>query len=247
MPTHKSRLTKPENQENRTLLSRLAELKIPIGPGGNASPEFDWLVLEQTEDEWATIYELPLREVAVVLPAKMIVARSGKLITAAAMMTPWEDQPLELNDLEGRPYYRDLIGGLYRYPPILLNDWLTGEVPLRTGKVEGVILAYGYIPVPPKCHDETLLTVKLLLVDERRNELSFEFGVRVDRSVIRKCERRQRERRKFAQSVRGRGLFEPKGGQLRDQKSASREEAIKQPHVRGKHDGTGDARTPEPN
>jgi len=110
--------------------------------------------------------------------------------------------------------------------------------------VEGVIIAYGYVSVPPQCHDETLVTVQLLLEDERRDELSFEFGVPVDRSVMRKCERQQRERREFARSVKGGGLFEPKGGRLRDPESVSRD---KQPQAGGDHDTTCDARTPKPN
>jgi len=110
--------------------------------------------------------------------------------------------------------------------------------------VEGVIIAYGYVSVPPQCHDETLVTVQLLLEDERRNQLSFEFGVRVDRSVMHKCERQQRERRD-ARSVKGGGRFEPKGGRLRDEESVSREGAIKQAHASGEHDATGHARTPE--
>jgi hypothetical protein len=96
----------------------------------------------------------------------------------------------------------------------------------------------GYIPVPPECHDETLVTVKLLLMDERRNELSFGFGVRVDRSVMRKCERQQRERRAFAQSTKGGELFEPKRGQSGDQKSVSPGETLKQPRASGKHGAT---------
>ncbi len=174
----------------------------------------------------------------------MTVLKSGILITDVAMRTPWDDCPLELSDLEGRPYYQYLIGRLYHSPPQLLNPWLERDVPLRPCRVGGVIIAYGYVSVPPQCHDETLVTVQLLLEDERRDELSFEFGVPVDRSVMRKCERQQRERREFARSVKGGGLFEPKGGRLRDPESVSRD---KQPQAGGDHDTTCDARTPKPN
>jgi hypothetical protein len=245
MPTQRSRLTKTEDQEYRARLSGLEQVGIPIGHAGDPSHEPDGLTLEQTEDELASIYELPLKEVAVVVPVKMKVLRPGGSIMNFAMMTPWDDWPLELSDLEGRPYYQHLIGGLYHYPPILLNDWLTGEVPLRPGKVEGVIIAYGYIPVPSQCHDETLVTVQLLLEDERRKELSFDFGVRVNRRVMRKWERRQRDQLGLARWNKGVGLYEPKRGQPGDQKSVSRERAIKQPHASGEHDATYDARTPE--
>lgn len=137
--------------------------------------------------------------------------------------------PLDLWDPKESAYYADLIGGLYHFPPKVLNPWLERDVPLRPRQVEGVIVAHGYVSVPPQCHDETRVTVKLLLEDERRNELCFDFRVGMDRSVMRKCERRQRERREFARSVDGRGLVERKG--LRDQQSAFPGEALKQPHA----------------
>ena len=103
---------------------------------------------------------------------------------------------------------------------------LTPEVPLRQRQVQGVIVAEGWTSVPPECHDESLVTVELLLRDERRNELCFEFGVRVDRSVKRKYERRQRERHERMRSTKGGGRYGPAGGQFGDQKSVSPEEAI---------------------
>ena len=247
MPTQRLTLNATEEQAYRARLSRLEKLGIPVGCAVDPRHEPDRLTLEQTPDEPARIYELPSGEVAVVVPAKMIVLKSGILITEVAITTPWEDFPLDLWDPAESPHYKDLIGGLCQFPPAVLNPWLERSVPLRPRQVEGVIVAHGYVSVPPECHDETLVTVKLLLQDERRNELSFGFGVRVDRSVIRKCERRQRERRELARVAKGCGLFEPKGGQLRDHKSVLREEAITQPHVGGEHDGAGDARTPEPN
>jgi hypothetical protein len=245
MPTQKLKLTNTEDQEYRTRLSRLEKMDIQIGHAGDPSHEPDGITLEQIEHEFARIYELPSGAVAVVVPAKMIVLKPGILITDVAMMTPWDDFPLDLSDPEGSLFYKDLIGGLYHFPPRLLNPWLKREVPLRPRQVEGVIVAHGWSSFPSKYHDESLVTVELLLRDERRNELCFDFGVRVDRSVKRKYERRQRERREFARSTKGGGLYERKGGQPGDQKSVSPEEAIKQPHASGEHDATCDARTPE--
>jgi hypothetical protein len=245
MPTQRSRLTKTEDQECRIRLSRLEQLGIPVGRAVDPPHQLNRLTLEQTPDEFSRIYELPLGEVAVVVPATMTVLKSGILITHVAMMTPWEDWPLDLWDPKERSYYTDLIGGLCQFPPTVLNPWLERDVPLRLRQAEGVIIAHGYVSVPPECHDQTLVTVKLLLMDERRDELAFEFGVRVDRSVMRKCERLQRERREFARSVKGSDVFERKGGQLRDQKSVLGEEAIERPRAGGEHDATGDARNPE--
>ena len=234
MPTQRLRLNTTEDQAYRARLSRLEKLGIPVGCAVDSRHKPDRLTFEQTPYEFARIYELPSGEVAAVVPATMTVLRSGILITHVAMMTPWEDCPLDLWDPEGSPYYKDLIGGLCQFPLTVLNPWLERDVPLRPRQVEGVIIAHGYISVPPECHDETLVTVKLFLMDERRNELSFGFGVRVDRSVMRKCERQQRERRAFAQSTKGGELFEPKRGQPGDQKSVSPGETLKQPRASGK-------------
>jgi len=153
----------------------------------------------------------------------MTILKSGILITDVAIRTPWEDWPLDLWDPEETPYYKDLIGDLCHFLPTVLNPWLERDVPLRPRRQEGVIIAHGYIRVPPECHDETLVTVQLLLEDAGCNQLSFEFGVRVDRCVMRRCERQQRQRREFARSVKGGDLFEPKGGRLRDPESVSRD------------------------
>ena len=181
-------------------------------------------------------------EVAVIVPAKMTILKSGILITDVAIRTPWEDWPLDLWDPEETPYYKDLIGDLCHFLPTVLNPWLERDVPLRPRRQEGVIIAHGYIRVPPECHDETLVTVQLLLEDAGCNQLSFEFGVRVDRCVMRRCERQQRQLREFSRSVNGGDLFEPKGGRLRDPESVSRD---KQPQAGGEHNATGDAGTPE--
>jgi hypothetical protein len=112
---------KAEDQEHRTRLTQLEQMYIEIGRAADPSHEPDRFALEQTQDEVASIYELPLGEVAIVVPAKMIVLKPGILITDVAMMTPWDDWPLELSDLKGCSYYKDLIAGLYHVPPRLLN------------------------------------------------------------------------------------------------------------------------------
>jgi hypothetical protein len=228
MPTRRLRRpTRTDDQEYCARLSRLEALGIAVGCADNRPHQPDRLTFEQTPEELARIYELPFGEAAVVIPATMTVLKSGPLITKVAIMTPWDEEPLDLWDPQESPYHSDLMGGLSQFPPTALNSWLERVVPLRPRKLQGVIIAHGYICVPPECHDETLVPVQLLLDDERRDELSFEFGVRVDRSVMRKCERRQRERREFVPSTRGLGLIEPKRGQLRDQKSHSPQEAMK--------------------
>jgi hypothetical protein len=246
MPTQTSRLNKTKDQEYRARLSRIKNMGIPVGRAVDPLREPDRLMFEQTESELSSIYELPLGEGAVVVPARMTILPPGTLITAAAMMVPWEESHIDLWDDLENPYYRYLVGMLYHQPPTFLNDRLTSGVPLRPRQVEGVIIAHGSISVPPRCHDGTLVTVQLILEDERRNKLRFDFRVGLDRSVVHKWEKRHRERLERARSIKGGGLYAPKRGQPGDQKRVSRGEAIKPPHASGEHDATWDSRTPEP-
>jgi len=229
MPTQRLRLTKTDDREYRDSLSLLEKMDIPIGCSVDPRQEPDRFTLEQTENEVASIYELPLDEVAVIVPAMMTILKSGILITDVAMMTPWEDWPLELWDPEENSNYQDVIRGLSQLPPTALNRWLTSAAPLRPRRAEGVIIAHGYISVPRECRDGTLVTVQLSLRDERRHELSFDFGVRVDRSIMRKRERQKRERLAFARSARGTGLFGPKRGQPGDEESVPHQANIQRP------------------
>jgi hypothetical protein len=116
-----------------------------------------------------------------------------------------------------------VIGSLYHSPPRLLNPYLKRELPLDVRQVEGVIIAHGYSSFPSLYHDESPVTVELLLKDEHRKELSFDFGVRVDRSFKHKWERRQREQAERARWIKRTGLFGPARGQPGDQKSVSPE------------------------
>lgn len=219
MPTHKSRLTKTQDQEYRARLSRLEEIGIPIGCAEDPSLEPDRLILEQIQHDFARLHELPAGAVAVVVPVRMTVLTSGILIRGLGLMTGLDDDPLDVSDPEGWPSYEDVIDW-FPFSPKVLNHRLTNGVPLRHCQVEGVIIANGWSAVPPQWHDEALVKVELLFTDERRHEMSFVFGVRVDRSLKRQYERRQRERRERTPLTRPRGgLYD--GGQLADPKSVS--------------------------
>jgi hypothetical protein len=235
MTTRKLRLTKTEDQQHRARLLRLEQMGIPIGCADDASPEPDRLILEQIQHGFARIYELPSGAVAVVVPAKMTVLNAGILITDLEMTTGLDDYPLDLSDPTEWPYYQDVVAGLPCLPPTILNHQLTGALPLRPCRVEGVIFANGWSSVPPECHDETIVRMELFLWDERRNEICVDFGARVDRSLKRKYEW-LRERREVAPLTKRRGLYEREGGQLGDQKSVSPEEAFKSWHDSGDDD-----------
>ncbi|MGA7290988.1 MAG: hypothetical protein WBW85_00390 [Terriglobales bacterium] len=231
MPIRKSRLTKTEEKEYRDRLSQLGELGIPIGDCVAAPPEPDSLTLEQTLEP-GKIYELPLAEVVVVVPVKLTVVRSGTLVTDAVMVTPWEETQLDLADPEEISDYQNAIGWRICDPPTVLNRWLEHKVPLRLRQLEGVIVGHGHVSVPAECHEDTPVDVKLLLTDRGRDQFSFEFVARLDRSAIRKCEQRRREYLAFAQSAEREKMFEIERGQPRDQ-SGSRERTIKRPHASG--------------
>jgi len=237
MPKQRLKITKKEDQEYRTCLLRLEKMGISTGSPGNPSPELDRFVLEQISHEFARIYELPSGAVAVVAPAKLTVRISGLLFTDHALMLPWGEFPLELSNLEESPYCQELITWSPDYsPPRILNSLLTPEVPLRPCQVKGVIVAEGWTSVPPKCHDESLVTVELLLRDEQRNEFQFDFRARVNRSLMRQYERRQLERRERMGSTKGGGLYGPSRAHLGDQKSVSPEEAINLPDASSEGD-----------
>ena len=213
MPIRKLRLSKAEEQEHRNSLSRLERMGITVGYAVDPSHEPERITLEQTEYEVPRIYELPLDEIVVVVPARMTIREPGMLITYVAIITPWEDCPLELCDPEDTLYYEKVIGGLYHLPPTILNPLLMSDLPLRRHQLEGVIIAHGYTAVPCECQEESLVRVALSLTDGRRNKLSFEFEVELSRSVMRKREKqRQRERRAIAQSPGEWGLYQPHRG-----------------------------------
>ena len=215
MPTQRMRLTRTKYQEDRARLLRLEKMGIPIGSAGDSSQAPERLTLQQIDHQPAMIYELPLGDVAVVVPAKMTVT-SRILITDLEMTTPWDDLLLDLSDPEEIPCYEDLIAKLPEPPPEILNHRLTGGDPLRLCQKEGVIIAHGWSSVPSKCRDGTLVTVKLFLGDERDNELCFGFEARVDRSLKRKYAPRPGEC--LSKRV---PIFAHKDGQLGDQETPS--------------------------
>ena len=207
MPKQKLRINKTEIQETRARLLRLEEIGIPIGPVCAPSPEPDRLTLEQIEDEFAYIYELPSGMVAIVVPVKLVVRISGVVITDVAMRIPDINCQLDLSDPTESKCYQDLVDLLPYNRTVVLNDCLTSEVPLRRRQVQGVIIAEDWASLPRTWHDETPVAVELFLRDERRNEFQSVFRARVNRSLLRKYERRQQERREGMRSTKRVGLY----------------------------------------
>ena len=221
----KRRLTLTD-QESRSRLSRLKSLGIPIGSVASPLRDPGRLTLQQIAHERAALYELPSGAVGVVVPARMTVLTSGMLITYQEITTSLDEYPLDFSDPDEWPYHPAMIDTLCSERP-LLNRYLTSSLPLRPCQVEGVIIANGWSVVPPQYHDNTTLRVKLVLEDERRNEIPFEFRVQLDRSLKRAYELKQaRRREKMPPSGRGGGLFAPAAGPLGDPTSVAPEKAI---------------------
>ena len=232
MPKRQLKTTKTEYQENRARLLRLKEMGVATGSVCGASPEPDRLTVEQTEDECAWIYELPSGAVAVVAPAELMVPVPGTLIKHAEMTIPDFGCELDLSDPGESRWYAQLMDLLPYNLTECLNHRLTSGVPLSVRQVRGAIIAEGWASVPPKLHDYAVVSVELLLWGARGNNFQFNFRALVNRSLMRKYEQRQLDRRERMRSTKrsdlyGRarsGIFGP--AQVGNPKSVSRKEAI---------------------
>jgi hypothetical protein len=236
MPKQQLKTTKTEYQENRVRLLRLKEMGIPTGSVCGASPEPDRFTVEQTQDECAWIYELPSGAVAFVGPAQLTVRVPGTLITYAQVATPDFDCELELSDPGESFWYAQLMDSLPYNLTECLNHSLTSGVPLTVRQVRGPIIAEGWASVPPKLHDDALVSMELFLRDARDNEFQFNFRARVNRTLIREYEQRQAERRERMGSTGRTGIYGPKRPQVGNQKSVSPKEAINLREPRGEDD-----------
>jgi len=239
MPIQRSRHTKTEDREYSARLLRLQDMGIPIGCASDLQHEPDRLRFEQIDHAFAAAYELPLGDIAVCVFVRITVIRSGILILDGEMTAPWGDV-LDLSHIENCSCYEDLVAGLPFRPPIL-NDYLTRGIPLRLGRREGVIIGHGWKPLPAEWHDDTVVAVRLMLWDQRGNEICGNFEARVDRSLKRKYGLRQG--RGLAQRV---PIFAREDAQPGDQNVVPLDDAIKEPPASDERDATDNARSSEP-
>jgi hypothetical protein len=209
MAIGRRRTTSTDSEEYRTRLLRLQRIGVATGEMGILTPKRERLILQQIDPELARVHDLMHDEVAVVLPAKLIILRSSVMIMDVRVTLPWSDWPLECDDPRGHRLFHALVRDLPEHPPRILNEWLIGrQAPLRPCQRDGVIVATGRSSVPSEYHDEAIVPIRLSLCDERGDEINHEFFGRVDRNFKRQDERKQQERR-LAQSERT-GLFELK-------------------------------------
>jgi hypothetical protein len=206
MPIRKRRLTRIETLEYRARLAQLEKMGILVGSTVESPPDPDRLTLEAIHDGTGKIYDLPSQAILIVIPARLIVLKSGMLVTDVSLKIPWDDCPLELNEFGQELTFDKLMRDTLPDPlPTILNRWLKSEVQFRPRRTEGVILAEGWTSFPAEYQHDMPVPVQLLTQDEKHHQLTFDFEVRVDRSVKRRYEQRQQE---YYQSIR---LTQPPG------------------------------------
>jgi len=196
MPTKRLRLNKVEIKQYHASLLWLKSIGIRVSGADDLSQPPVRLKLWQVDHELGKTQDLPGAGLAVTLYAKLLVLAGGIFITHSELTIPWYPFPLDLSDPEASTYYDDVIAGSIPFPPKILNRYLTGELPLRRGPMEGMIIGFGLDSVPPRCHDYTKVPIELCLWDERENEFWFNFEARVDRGLKIACIRRERAHRR---------------------------------------------------
>jgi hypothetical protein len=152
MPVRKSRLTRTEEAQFRSSLSHLKQMGIAAGDVEDLSPpEPDRYTLDQIDHEFARVHDLNGLEVAVVIPAKLTIRKSGFMITDAYLVPSWLDLEIHLDNLDNNKATVDEVTqGLPIFPPRILNHEFVGRtVPLRPCQIQGVIIGTGHCPVPP--------------------------------------------------------------------------------------------------
>lgn len=180
MPIRKLRPSRAEAQEHHAGLLWLKEIGIDVECEAESSSEPGRVVLEQVNHEDAMLYQVPGGEVAVIVPAKLTVLRSGVFLTDLEMTTPWGNVLGLLRPEACSSYYNLFFDACPRFEPKFLNPLLTHNFPLRPQRKEGAILATGPGFVPAQYDHLAPVEVKLFLTD-RSNELCFDFAARVGR------------------------------------------------------------------
>ncbi len=188
MPLRKSRLTRTEEEQLRARLSHLKQIGIMVGPIGDHSPtEPERFSLEQIGPNYfARVHELDDGDVAVAVPAKLVIRKPGFIITEARLIPSWFDSEINLDNVPyDKAFLERIMPVLEGLPPTILNrEFIGRRVPLRTCQIEGVIIGIGYGPLPANLRDDTLVTMKLVLRDQSDGVYSFDFTAYVDRGIM---------------------------------------------------------------
>ena len=191
MPIKRSRLTGREQEEDWARRLQLQNLGIATGSAEDLRPQPKRFTLEPVDPGFACLFPWPMGDVAVVLPAKLTVLKSGLVFTDAAVFGS-DGLPLDIEDPPDHPYLERLQGEGPWHPPRVLNNLLVEKpVALRPGRHVGLIIATGWNSLSADYHDETRVRLEVWLKDEHDSEFSFDFTARVDRRFWREYERRR--------------------------------------------------------
>jgi hypothetical protein len=216
MPIRKPNLSKEELRKFRALILRLRAAGIDTGISG-LPPVPERLGLWQLEYLFCRVHDLPGAQVAVILLCELMALSTGASIRDCTIWLPWGPE-LELCDPEDTPYYDDVIRGLPKWPPTVLNPWLRGEVSLPRGrKLTGIIIASGWVPIPAEYPDDSPVDVEIVVSNDQGSQLEFLFKAGVDRSVKRGYERKRQPPVDALRLTRRRSLLECEDSETRDQ------------------------------
>ena len=217
MPTRKPNLNKEEQRKFRALILRLQAASIDTGTSGGQLSVPKRLDLRQLEYLFCRVHDLPGGQVVVILLCELMALRAGATVRDCAISLPWGPE-LDLCDSGDTPCYDDVIRGLPKWPPTVLNPWLRCEVSLTRGrKLTGIVIATGWVPVPAGYPDDSPVDVEMVVSDDQGNQLEFLFKAGVDRSLKHKYERQQRERRAVAASTKRVPIFKREDTETRDE------------------------------
>jgi hypothetical protein len=216
MPVSKPQLSRREARAYQTELLQLQKIGIPVGRAGDFSQapvsRLQGVRLSASDHECAKLYDMPGIDCAVVIPAKLLIPHNGILIQGADLQVPWDPMPLELDEREDYRFFDKITGGLIPFPPLLLNDRLTGKQNLYRGQWEGVIIGTSNGSVPLCYEEHAKVPITLSLWDEQGDVFHATFHPRVMRVYK---ERYERELATYRRSHKRIPIFSPEAEQLR--------------------------------
>lgn len=212
MPIQKRRLNRAEELDYRKRVHDLREQNVRTGPDVLSRPPR--LILKQIFPDFARIYELAqssdCSQVILAVPVEMIVPKPGLLIAEVDLYAPWDGDPLDLDEpAKPIPFYDEVINDCQFRRASIVNKHLRSNLPLRPQRIAGLIVGHGWTDFPSACHDESLVTAALSIIDGNGDELYFELKVRVDRNFRRKCDRDRQQRSEWAARQKSTGPFGP--------------------------------------
>ena len=216
MPVSKPQLSRREARAYQTELLQLQKIGIPVGRAGDFSQarvsRLQGVRLSASDHECAKLYDMPGIDCAVVIPAKLLIPRSGILIESAEMCVPWDPMPLELEERERYRFFDKILRGMIPSPPTLLNSRLIGKENLYRGQWEGVIVGTSNSSVPLCYEEHAKVPITLSLWDEQGDVFHTTFHPRVMRVYK---ERYERELAAYRRSHKRIPIFSPEAEQLR--------------------------------